>query len=97
MYFLTRYGLKTPAALQLADSNCDYYFIIGKESTGVPKSILQEHLDDCIRLPHNDQIRSLNISNVAAIVIYEALRQQNYRDLAIFEPETLKGKNFLRK
>ncbi len=97
MYFLTRYGLKTPHDLVLNDQNETYYFIIGKESTGIPKKILQENLESCIRIPTNDKIRSLNISNVAAICIYEALRQQDYNDLSRYEPETLKGKDFLLK
>ena len=59
MYFFTRYGLHTPHELKLNDPNETYYFIIGKESTGIPKEILREHLDDCIRLPINDKIRSL--------------------------------------
>ena len=83
--------------MDLSDKNGNYYFIIGKESTGIPKEILKANLDKCIRLPINDHIRSLNISNVAAIVIFEALRQQDYNDLYRFEPETLKGKDFLLK
>ena len=97
MYFFTRYGLHTPHELKLDNPNEKYYFIIGKESTGIPKEILKQHLDSCIRLPINDKIRSLNISNVAAIAIFEALRQQNYNDLSQFEPETLKGKDWLLK
>ena len=97
MYFLTRYGMKTPHALNLSDPNGEYYFVIGKESTGVPKEILREHLADCIRIHTNDKIRSLNISNVAAVCIFEALRQQDYKDLDRFEPETLKGKDWLLK
>ncbi|MBQ8292778.1 MAG: tRNA (cytidine(34)-2'-O)-methyltransferase [Bacilli bacterium] len=97
MYFLTRYGMKTPHELKLNNHDETYYFVIGKESTGVPKEILREHLDDCIRIPTNDKIRSLNISNVAAVVIFEALRQQDYNDLSRYEPETLKGKDWLLK
>ena len=97
MYFFTRYGLKTPHELVLNENNVRYYFVIGKESTGVPKEILRDHLEDCIRLPINDKIRSLNISNVAAIAIFEALRQQDYNDLSKFEPETFKGKDWLLK
>lgn len=97
MYYFTRYGMKTPHELKLNDPNERYYFIIGKESTGIPKEILREHLDDCIRLPINDKIRSLNVSNVAAVAIFEALRQQDYNDLSRFEPETLKGKDWLLK
>ena len=97
MYFFTRYRLNTPHELKLNDPNETYYFIIGKESTGIPKEILREHLDDCIRLPINDKIRSLNVSNVAAVAIFEALRQQDYNDLSRYEPETLKGKDWLLK
>lgn len=96
-YFLTRYGQKTPHELHLSDKNETYYFIIGKESTGVPKEILRDYLEDCIRIPTNDKIRSLNISNVAAVCIFEALRQQDYNDLSKYEPETLKGKDWLLK
>ena len=96
-YYFSRYGMKTPHELVLNDKNGEYYFIIGKESTGIPKRILRDHLDDCIRLPMTDKIRALNVSNVAAIVIYEALRQQDYNDLSRFEPETLKGKDWLLK
>lgn len=97
MYFFTRYGMKIPHELKLNEENTRYYFIIGKESTGIPKLILREHLDDCIRLPINDKIRSLNVSNVAAVAIFEALRQQDYNDLSRYEPETLKGKDWLLK
>lgn len=96
-YYLTRYGMKTPHELKLDDPNEIYYFIIGKESTGIPKEILRQHLDECIRIPTNDKIRSLNISNVAAVVVFEALRQQDYNDLSRYEPETLKGKDWLLK
>lgn len=96
-YFLTRYGQKTPHELKLSDKDEIYYFVIGKESTGIPKEILREYLDDCIRIPTNDKIRSLNISNVAAVCIFEALRQQDYNDLSRYEPETLKGKDWLLK
>ena len=91
-YFLTRYGLKTPHEMDLSEKRQLLFY--WEESTGIPKDILKANLDKCIRLPINDNIRSLNISNVAAIVIFEALRQQDYNDLDRFEPETLKGKDF---
>ena len=69
------------------------YFIFGKESTGIPKKILKDNLDHCMRMPMTDNVRALNLSNTVAIMIYEALRQQNYRDLLFDEPH--KGDHFL--
>lgn len=100
MYFLTRYGLHNMYDVKVADTNENYYFVLGKESTGIPKEILQENIDSCIRLPMTDKVRALNVSNCAAIIIYEALRQQGFRDLCAFEPDEtenlhFKGKNYL--
>ena len=85
--------MKTPHDLKLDDPNETYYFVIGKESTGVPKEILREHLEDCIRIPTNDKIRSLNVSNVAAVVIFEALRQRTFDGLDFYD--TFKGKDHI--
>ena len=92
-YFLTRYGKKPHTEFDYSEKNKKIYFIFGKESTGIPKEILSKHLDKCMRLPMNENIRALNLSNTVAIVIYEALRQQNYNDLLFTEP--FKGENFL--
>lgn len=56
----------------------DAYIMFGKESAGIPEEILVEHQEDCIRIPMNASIRSLNLSNSVAIVLYEALRQNNF-------------------
>lgn len=95
MYFLTRYGLHNIHSVDVKDDSKDYYFVLGKESSGIPKEILQDNLENCIRLPMTDKVRALNVSNVAAIIIYEALRQQDFKGLSEFEPETMKGKNYL--
>lgn len=89
-YFLTRYGHKPHTEFDYKDNNINYYFIFGKESTGIPKYILKAHLDTCIRIPMSDNVRSLNLSNTVAIVIYEAMRQQNYNDLYFDEPHKTK-------
>jgi len=94
-YFLTRYAHKSLLDMDTKDSNEDYYFILGKESTGIPYDILKANLDKCIRIPMTDKVRSLNLSNCAAIIIYEALRQQGFPGLEFEEPENFKGKNFL--
>ena len=59
----------------------DDYIMFGKESAGIPEEILVEHEDNCIRIPMLDSIRSLNLSNSVAIVLYEALRQQGFADM----------------
>ena len=94
-YFLTRYGLKTIYDMHVNDPKINYYFILGKESTGIPLHILKQNLNRCIRLPMAEEVRALNVSNVAAIVLYEALRQQGFPNLSLFEPASLKGANHL--
>ena len=56
----------------------DCYIMFGKESAGIPEEILVEHPDTAIRIPMLDAIRSLNLSNSVAIVLYEALRQNGF-------------------
>ena len=56
----------------------DDYIMFGKESAGIPEEILVDHEETCIRIPMEPKIRSLNLSNSVAIVLYEALRQQNF-------------------
>lgn len=97
MYFLTRYGLHNIYDVDSKNPDIDYYFVLGKESTGIPKEILKENIDRTIRLPMTDKVRALNVSNVAAIIVYEALRQQGFIGLSEFEPQNLKGKDFLLK
>ena len=57
------------------------YLMFGKESAGIPEEILARHRDRCIRIPMAPGIRSLNLSNSVAVVLYEALRQQEYKGL----------------
>ncbi|MBQ6134713.1 MAG: tRNA (cytidine(34)-2'-O)-methyltransferase [Bacilli bacterium] len=95
-YYFTRYGHKPHTSFDYSNpENKDLYFIFGKESTGIPKSILQKDLDHCMRIPMTDKVRALNVSNSVAIVIYEALRQQDYNDLLREEPH--KGKDYLER
>ena len=61
----------------------DHYFLFGKETTGLPEGFMRKHPEKAIRIPQDDSnIRALNLSNTAAIVIYEALRQQGFPNLA---------------
>ena len=59
----------------------DCYIMFGKESAGIPEEILVNHKEDCIRIPMKGDIRSLNLSNSVAVVLYEALRQNNFEGL----------------
>lgn len=54
------------------------YIMFGKESAGIPEELLVEYQDMAIRIPMNEEIRSLNLSNSVAIVLYEALRQNGF-------------------
>lgn len=61
----------------------DDYIMFGKESGGIPEEILVENEETCIRIPMLDQIRSLNLSNSVAIVLYEALRQNHFANMQL--------------
>ena len=56
----------------------DCFIMFGKESAGIPEEILLEHQETAIRIPMIGDIRSLNLGNSVAIVLYEALRQNNF-------------------
>ncbi len=61
---------------------CDNDFILfGKETKGLDEALLKANKEHCIRIPMIDEARSLNLSNSVAVVLYEALRQQNFEGL----------------
>lgn len=94
-YYLTRYGHKPHTDFDYSNSAENIYFVFGKESTGIPPELLKPHIDRCMRLPMTDNVRALNLSNTVAIVLYEALRQQNYNNLLRDEPH--KSKHFIEE
>ena len=94
-FFLTRYGHKPHTSFDYSNKEENIYFFLGKESTGIPRSILKPFIDRCMRIPMTSNVRALNVSNAAAIIIYEALRQQNYNDLLLDEPH--KSKTFIEE
>ena len=79
-FFLTKHAGQTfyDADLQ---HDMPMYFIFGKETMGLPPSLLAQYPDDCYRLPMRSQARSLNLSNAAAVVLYEAFRQNEFPHL----------------
>lgn len=81
IYYLTKYGKKLYTSCDYSDANKNYYFVFGKETAGLPKELLEKNEERCLRIPMTDKVRSLNLSNTAAILVYEALRQQNFPDI----------------
>ena len=92
-YYLTRYGKKPHTSFDYSNRNENIYFVFGKESSGIPLDILKNDLEHCLRIPMTNKVRALNLSNCAAILVYEALRQQDYNDLLITEP--FKGEDYI--
>ena len=61
----------------------DCYIMFGKESAGIPEEVLKDHPDTCVRIPMVGETRSLNLSNSVAIVLYEALRQNDFSNMKL--------------
>ena len=75
MRFFTTKGQKLHTETDYPDG-CFLFF--GKETAGLPETLLKKHPEDCLRLPMLDGIRSLNLSNSVAVAVYEALRQRDF-------------------
>ncbi|TDL93415.1 tRNA (uridine(34)/cytosine(34)/5-carboxymethylaminomethyluridine(34)-2'-O)-methyltransferase TrmL [Macrococcus brunensis] len=80
-YLLTKFGQKPHTTFDYSDTSVQHYFIFGRETTGLPDWVKEKYMDTALRIPMNDNVRSLNLSNTAAILVYEALRQQDYPNL----------------
>ena len=83
IYILTRFATLPHSQIECGDASKDYYFMFGGESKGLPDTIKQKYSKTAFRIPMHKDARSLNLSNAVAIVIYEALRQQNYPNLSL--------------
>lgn len=94
-YFISRYSSKVYSDAKLSDKNKDYFFMFGKESTGIPKDVLLKYFDKTLRIPMCANCRSLNLSNCVSIIASECLRQQDFNDLAT--SEVIKGSDFIQK
>ncbi|MCH5186057.1 MAG: tRNA (cytidine(34)-2'-O)-methyltransferase, partial [Oscillospiraceae bacterium] len=71
-------SVKTYAEVEYKDGD---YILFGKETKGLPPELLNKNIEKCIRIPMIEEARSLNLSNSAAIVVYEALRQTGFKNL----------------
>lgn len=78
IFFATTKAKKNYSEVQFGP---DDYIMFGKESAGIPEEILVDNEETCIRIPMGEDIRSLNLSNSVAIILYEALRQNNFQGL----------------
>lgn len=75
IYYATTKAPQTYTDVKYED---DCFIMFGKESAGIPEDILVKNQETCVRIPMIGDIRSLNLSNSVAIVLYEALRQHNF-------------------
>ncbi len=80
IYMATTKAQKTYAEVKYEK---DSFIMFGKESAGIPEDILIKYPDTSIRIPMEPTIRSLNLSNAVAIVLYESLRQQNFSHMQL--------------
>ena len=81
-YLITKFGEKKYSDFDFSNKNDEeIYFIFGRETKGLPKKFREKYNNQCLRIPMSDKVRSLNLSNTAALIIYEALRQQNFSSL----------------
>ena len=77
-YFLTTKASKAYSDVRY---QADDFLVFGRETRGLPESLLQKTYDRCVRIPMAEGARSLNLSNSVAIVVYEALRQLGFPTL----------------
>lgn len=83
LHLITKFANKVYSEVNFDDGK-DHYFMFGKETKGLPESFMRENAEKCLRIPMNDtHVRSLNLSNTAALIIYEALRQQGFPNLEL--------------
>ena len=82
-YFLvTKFGRKLYSDFDFSNlNNEDLYFIFGRETKGLPEQFREKFSNQTLKIPMTDKVRSLNLSNTAAMLVYEALRQQNFKNL----------------
>ncbi|PIT14615.1 tRNA (uridine(34)/cytosine(34)/5-carboxymethylaminomethyluridine(34)-2'-O)-methyltransferase TrmL [Snodgrassella alvi] len=81
VYLIETYGTSNYTEFDFSDSSQQIYFLFGRETTGLPAEFARARSCNCLRIPQSEHIRSLNLSNAAAIVLYEALRQQDFNGL----------------
>lgn len=93
LYLISKFAQKTYDQADFALSG-DHYLMFGREDTGLPEAFMRQHEDKALRIPMNDDhVRSLNVSNTVCLLVYEALRQQQFAGLDLvhtYEQDKLK-------
>ncbi len=85
LFFITRYGKKTTGEIAYCFDN-PTYLIFGKESTGIDKEVLKQYVDKTYRIPTSSNVRSLNLSNCAAMLVYDYVKHNRFENLSKIEP-----------
>ncbi len=97
LYILTRYGQSVYSDIEYNEDihlKEDIYVMFGKESAGIPKEILDKYLENTFRIPMTKKMRSLNLSNCAALVAFDLVRKTGFYGLESLEPHR---ENFLER
>ncbi|GGH84497.1 tRNA (cytidine/uridine-2'-O-)-methyltransferase [Pullulanibacillus pueri] len=83
-FYLTKFGEHSYTDFDYSDRNKEYFFVCGRETTGLPDELKRANRERCLRIPmgEHDHVQSLNLSNAVAIMVYEALKHQGYPQLS---------------
>lgn len=77
-YYIENFGTGHYTDYDYSNTEEEILFVFGRETDGIPESLIEGKENKCLRIHMNDKVRSLNLSNTAAIIVYEALRQQQF-------------------
>lgn len=77
-YYIENFGTKYYTDYDFSNRDEELFFVFGRETNGIPRALIEGKEDQCLRIHMTDKVRSLNLSNTAAIVVYEVLRQQGF-------------------
>ncbi|EJN93315.1 tRNA (uridine(34)/cytosine(34)/5-carboxymethylaminomethyluridine(34)-2'-O)-methyltransferase TrmL [Streptococcus ratti] len=93
LHLITKFAEKTYSDENYDDTE-NHYFMFGREDKGLPETFMRQYAEQALRIPMNDQhVRSLNLSNAVCMIVYEALRQQQFTGLElshIYDADKLK-------
>lgn len=95
IFYITRYGQRVYSDVKFTQYKNDIWIMFGRESTGIPMSILKKNINTALRIPMTHKSRSLNLANCVSIVAYEIMRQLGFANLSKYEVQ--KGKNWILK